>query len=295
MLKSQRIQLMLVLALVQKSKSRYCGIFYFYYMIVTSVKHFASPPKKIISLVPSQTEMLFYFGLQEEVIGITKFCVHPIEWHTGKTKIGGTKNININLIKKLQPDLIIANKEENEKVQVEELARHFNVWVTDVNNLQDALLMIHDVGELTHKTKEASTLISLIKTNFSKLQATNLPKEQAVYKLKTCYLIWKNPYMTVGGNTFINDMIKHCGLQNIFEDKMRYPEIEIQQITDAGCELILLSTEPYPFKQKHVDELQKLLPGKKIILADGEMFSWYGSRLLQAPEYFKSLIQQFKI
>jgi ABC-type Fe3+-hydroxamate transport system substrate-binding protein len=255
-------------------------------MIITSAQHFNHPPQKIISLVPSQTELLSCFGLDDEVIGITKFCIHPTEWFTTKTRVGGTKNINISLIKKSQPDLIIANKEENVKEQIEELAKEFTVWVTDVNTLEDALKMIKDVGELMHKTQEASTLITKIKTNFSQLQP---PK----YKLKTCYLIWKDPYMTIGGDTFINDMMKYCGVQNMFEDQNRYPQISLDELHVANCQLILLSSEPYPFKQKHIQQLQQQLPGKKIILVDGEMFSWYGSRLLLASSYYESLLKSF--
>ncbi len=256
--------------------------FIFTKMIITSTQHFKQP-QKIISLVPSLTELLSYFALEKEVIGITKFCIHPSEWFRTKTRVGGTKNINLKLIKKLQPNLIIANKEENVKEQIEELAKDFNVWITDVNTLEDALLMIKDIGEITHKTNEAELLISQIEINFSQLQPTN-------YKLQTCYLIWKDPYMTIGGDTFINDMMKYCGLQNIYEDKTRYPEITLEELQIANCQLILLSSEPYPFKQKQAEELQKALPDKKIILCDGEMFSWYGNRLLLAPSYFKNLL-----
>ena len=255
-------------------------------MILTSAKHFRHAPQKIISLVPSQTELLSYFGLDKEVVGITKFCVHPANWFTTKTRVGGTRHLNLALIKNLKPDLIIANKEENVKEQIEELAKDFNVWVTDVNTLQDALLMIMETGELTHKTNEAETLISAIKTNFSQLQTPN-------HQLQTCYLIWQKPYMTVGGDTFINDMMKHCGLQNIFENKSRYPEITLEELKIANCQLVLLSSEPYPFKQKHLDELQKILPDKKIILVDGEMFSWYGSRLLAANSCTFAYILKF--
>jgi ABC-type Fe3+-hydroxamate transport system substrate-binding protein len=257
--------------------------FIFREMIITSAQYFKNPPQKIISLVPSLTELLYYFGLKNEVIGITKFCVHPHEWYTSKTRVGGTKNINIDLIIKIKPDLVIANKEENVKAQIEELAKEFDVWVTDVNTLYDALLMINDLGALTHKINDAAKLVDGIKTNFSLLQIANL-------QLQTAYLIWQKPFMTIGGDTFINDMMKHCCLQNIFENNTRYPEITLEQLSKSNCELILLSSEPYPFKQQHVDELQKIMPGKKIILVDGEMFSWYGSRLLLAPGYFKSLL-----
>lgn len=268
-----------------KLPQQYESFFIFRQMIITSAQHFIRPPRKIISLVPSQTELLAYLCLDKEVTGITKFCVHPSEWFKTKTRIGGTKTINIRLIKELQPDLIIANKEENLKEQIEVLAVDFAVWVTDVNNLEDALIMINDVGELTHKTTEAATLVTQIKNEFSQLPATN-------YNIQSAYLIWQNPYMAAGSDTFINDMLKHCGLKNAFEKQTRYPEITLDDLKIADCRLILLSSEPFPFEQKHVSELQQQLPGKKIILVDGEMFSWYGSRLLKAAGYFKQLIHE---
>jgi len=247
-------------------------------------------PHRIISLVPSQTELLHCLGLEEETIGITKFCVHPKEWFHKKTRVGGTKTININLVHQLQPDLIIANKEENVKEQVEELARDHSVWLTDVNNLEEALQMIKDIGDLTGKEKEAAVLADEINTRFELLsrQTTNL-------KLQAAYLIWRDPYMTVGGDTFINDMMDKCGFINAFGSKERYPEINIAELKTQNCKLLLLSSEPYPFKQKHIDELSAQLPGCKIILADGEMFSWYGSRLLLAPGYFHELQSSLRI
>lgn len=242
-------------------------------------------PRKIISLVPSQTELLFDLGLDEEVIGITKFCVHPESWFRTKTRVGGTKTLQVDKIKSLQPDLIIANKEENIKEQIEELAKEFPVWISDVDNLQKALEMMQSVGEITSRQKQAATLIARIKTGFSHLPGQNV-------KPRTAYLIWKDPYMTVGGDTFIHDMLDRAGFENIFARQTRYPGITIDQL--ARCPLLLLSSEPYPFRQKHVDALQKQLPGTKILLADGEMFSWYGSRLLQAPAYFQELRQQIQ-
>ncbi len=240
-------------------------------------------PKRIISLVPSQTELLHYLGLEEETIGITKFCVHPENWFKTKIKVGGTKKINSHIIHKLKPDLIIANKEENLKEQVESLARDYPVWVTDVNNLEDGLRMIEDMGELTQKTDTSETLVRHIKKGFD-----HLPK--FINPVKTAYLIWRNPYMTIGGDTFINDMLIKCGFENVFGIKKRYPEITIAELLTANCQLLLLSSEPYPFKQKDIDEFSFRLPDCKIILADGEMFSWYGSRLLLAPDYFRGLI-----
>jgi ABC-type Fe3+-hydroxamate transport system substrate-binding protein len=251
-------------------------------MILQSTQQLTPLPLRIVSLVPSQTELLFDLGLDEQVVGITKFCVHPAEWFTTKTRVGGTKNINISTIKKLKPTLIIANKEENVKEQIEELANHYPVWLTNVNNLEEAVQMIEDIGALTHTQQKANHLTQKIKTNFEELNQTRA-------NINTCYLIWQNPYMTVGGDTFIHDMLQKCGFNNIFAHQSRYPEISINQLQTANCKLLLLSSEPYPFKQKHIDNLQQQLPNTKILLVDGEMFSWYGSRLLKAPQYFKEL------
>jgi ABC-type Fe3+-hydroxamate transport system substrate-binding protein len=239
-------------------------------------------PQRIISLVPSQTELLSDLGLTNEVIGITKFCIHPTEWFTNKKKVGGTKLLNLETIHELQPDLIIANKEENVKGQVEELEKYYPVWVSDVNNLADAYEMIEQVGLITDKQQTAGEIINSIKNNFAQLQTSN-------HKPQTIYLIWQKPYMTIGGDTFIHSMLQAAGFDNIYKDKTRYPEITITELQTLKPELLFLSSEPYPFQQKHIDELQTCLPDTKILLVDGEMFSWYGSRLLQAPAYFAKL------
>lgn len=241
---------------------------------------------RIISLVPSQTELLFYLGLENEVIGITKFCVHPLEWFSKKTRVGGTKNINFKTIDQLSPDLIIANKEENAKEQIEKLARKYDVWVTDVNNLSDAVKMINEIGKLTQRTEAASTLTWQINNEFEKLRMTVSLKR----KIKAAYFIWKDPFMVAGGDTFINDMMRYCGFDNIFSNQTRYPEIQLKEIEEKHCEIIILSSEPYPFNKKHKEEIQKIFPGIKIILTDGEMFSWYGSRLLKATDYFRNIM-----
>ena len=239
-----------------------------------------STPKRIISIVPSQTELLYDLGLFEAVIGITKFCIHPEEWFRNKLRVGGTKKLDIEKIRSLRPDLILANKEENEKEQVEMLANEFPVWTSDISSLQDALNMIRAVGEIVNKKREAGDIADRIIENFKSIP---VPAQN----LKTCYLIWKDPYMTIGGDTFIHDMLKHAGFDNMFGNCDRYPVTGIENL--QNCQLLLLSSEPYPFKQQHKEELQASLPQAKIMLVDGEMFSWYGSRLLQSPRYFNQL------
>lgn len=249
-----------------------------------SSQNFNEQPARIVSLVPSQTELLHHLGLEKEVIGITKFCIHPEEWFRAKTRVGGTKTLHLDKIKSLQPDLILANKEENEREQVEELAKHFPVWVTDVSNLEEALQMIETIGALTGKSSNAGALKNGIENGFNQLSfLTNSQKR------RVCYLIWKDPYLTVGGDTFIHNMLQQAHFENMFSGEKRYPEVAIEELQKRNCELLLLSTEPYPFTQKHIAFLQPQLPNTKIITVDGELFSWYGSRLQWAPAYFKAL------
>jgi ABC-type Fe3+-hydroxamate transport system substrate-binding protein len=241
----------------------------------------AQVPERIVSLVPSQTELLFYLGLGDRVVGVTKFCVHPLADCKAKTMVGGTKKLDIELIKSLKPDLVIGNKEENEQVQVEALMPHMPVWMSDVNNLPTALAMIKSIGEITGTTQQATDLISDIDKGFAELK----PKEST----KVVYLIWRKPYMTIGNDTFIHDMLERVGLVNAFGHQNRYPEVKVKDIAAAKPNVVLLSSEPYPFGQRHVDELREVLKDTPILLVDGEMFSWYGSRMLPAITYFNHL------
>jgi ABC-type Fe3+-hydroxamate transport system substrate-binding protein len=241
------------------------------------------PPQKIISLVPSQTELLFDLGLDEKVIGITKFCIHPKEKFKQTIKIGGTKTLDIEKIRALKPDLIIANKEENQQDQIEALAQEFPVWISDINTLTDALEMIVQVGELTDTEAKAKEIAATIRTNFEALNSLSKP-------LKVAYFIWKDPYMLAAKQTFIDDMLKYCGFENVLTET-RYPEITLETLQQLQPQVILLSTEPYPFKQKNIEELQTYFPHAFITLVDGEMFSWYGSRLMLSAQYFEGLLK----
>jgi len=252
-----------------------------------SHKRSVENPKRIISLVPSQTELLYHLGLYTETVGITKFCVHPLDWFQNKKRIGGTKNPNLELIRELNPDLIIANKEENNKGDVELLANNFPVWVTDVKNINDTLGMIQDIGKLTQKTEISHKLVSEIQEKLK--QNFNVTSSK---KTKGVYLIWQDPYMTVGKDTYIHEMMNLAGIENVFEKEIRYPEINDLAEVMKNAEIILLSSEPYPFSEKHINHFKLLFPDKKILLVDGEMFSWYGPRLLSSIPYLKNLNEQ---
>jgi ABC-type Fe3+-hydroxamate transport system substrate-binding protein len=241
-------------------------------------------PKRIISIVPSQTELLFDLGLDENIVGITTFCIHPANKVKHVAKIGGTKQLNIQAIHNLQPDLIIANKEENTQLQVEKLMVHYPVWISDISNLHNALSMITKIGEVTGKQIEAVKISNDIFLQFQNLNPLHT-------KIRVAYLIWRKPYMAAGSATFINSMLQLCGFENAISAE-RYPELSIDDLIAASPDVLLLSSEPYPFGQKHINELENVLPDTKIFLVDGEMFSWYGSRLLHAPAYFNTLISK---
>ncbi|MGN6800381.1 MAG: helical backbone metal receptor [Ginsengibacter sp.] len=255
----------------------------FLIMILTRENIGSKKYNRIVSLVPSQTELLFDLGLEKEVVGITKFCIHPDKWFREKARVGGTKKINSEKIKEISPDLIIANKEENVKEQIENLVEEFDVWITDVNTLKEATEMIRDIGSLCDREREAKLLASEIKAGFKNLNEDFSNKE----KKKAAYFIWKDPWMVAGGDTFINEMMNQAGFENVFATLDRYPEINLEDIP-LNTEFILLSSEPYPFKEKHKTEFAAINPQLKVELVDGEMFSWYGSRLLKSIDYFHS-------
>lgn len=238
-------------------------------------------PKRIISLVPSQSELLWDLGLRDELIGITKFCIHPNEMFKFKDRVGGTKTLDIHKIRSLKPDLIIGNKEENEYAQIKELQNEFPVWMSDIYNLNDAYKMISDIGELVHKKNEATRLVSNIQKSFSVIKK---------YNKTVLYLIWKNPFMAAGNSTFIGDVLNQMGLINSLKNSdLRYPELTMDEIKNLNPNLIFLSSEPFPFKESHINELKQLVPNATIKLVDGELFSWYGSRLLKSVEYLNNL------
>lgn len=236
-------------------------------------------PERIVSLVPSQTEFLVDIGLEEQLVGITKFCIHPTGLKKKKTIIGGTKNFHFDKIEALKPDLIIGNKEENYQEGIERLGQKFPVWMSDIYNLEDALEMMALLGEITDREASARKIISKIRTGFDR---------QLPYRGKAIYLIWQEPMIAVGSNTFIDDLLQRAGFTNLIS-KERYPEITKEEILGLKPDFLLLSSEPYPFGERHLEEYQRMFPDTRVRLVDGEMFSWYGSRLVEAGDYVTAL------
>jgi ABC-type Fe3+-hydroxamate transport system substrate-binding protein len=243
-----------------------------------------TPPKRIISLVPSQTELLHELGLSDEVAGITKFCVHPRRWFREKIRVGGTKKVKLDIIRNIHPDLIIGNKEENTKEDIELLRKHYPVWMSDIRSVEAAFDMIKAIGKITQKENKALECVR----NIQKAKETIPQLDEAP---SVAYFIWRKPWMVVGRNTYINNFLHSCGFRNAFADKLRYPEVNLSLLSDRNPDYIFLSSEPFPFKDKHLRELQAVTPDSNIELVNGEMFSWYGPRMKQGFDYVSKLIQ----
>ncbi|MES2799274.1 MAG: helical backbone metal receptor [Bacteroidota bacterium] len=240
-------------------------------------------PQRIVSLVPSQTELLWYLGLEMEVVGITKFCVHPEAWYRSKKRIGGTKQLHLDEIRDLLPDLVIANKEENTKSDIEALKKFTKVYVSDIESTSDAVEMIRVVGTLTGKEAKADQLAVEIENALSKLGANAADRSYL-------YFIWKDPDFVVGSRTFINSMLETAGFINHCRED-RYPE---WNSTFGDPNFIFLSSEPYPFTEVHFELFQQRFPFSEIMLIDGEMCSWYGPRMLDGVNYLQKLVSSIR-
>jgi ABC-type Fe3+-hydroxamate transport system substrate-binding protein len=241
------------------------------------------PPQRIVSLVPSQTELLAHLGLNDRVVGITRFCVHPDTWRERTTIVGGTKEVNINRVAKLKPDLVLANHEENTRDDIHALMDLAPVYVTDVPTVDAARAMIRTVGRLVDRADAAGELAAAIKQRFSALDPGS--------PIRAAYLIWRDPLMTIGHDTIIHDVMQRGGFTNVFSDRTRYPEIALDALVDAAPDVLLLPDEPFPFPQKprFSADLREALPETPIHFVDGELFSWYGPRLLDAPAHLRTL------
>lgn len=243
-------------------------------------------PKKIVSLVPSQTELLVDLGLREHIVGVTKFCVHPEDLRKEKKVVGGTKQVHFSRIKALNPDIILCNKEENTEKMVAELEKIAPVHVSDVKTIDDAINLIHQYGAIfgvPEKASEIAERISLLRKDFQEFIAE-------VPLRKVAYFIWKDPWMVAGKDTFIAHLLALNHFKNAYsEENSRYPEIDLKELDERDVDWLLLSTEPFPFKEKDVELLKNEVKNARVRIVDGEYFSWYGSRLISAFTYFRGL------
>ncbi|HET7578484.1 MAG TPA: helical backbone metal receptor [Bacillales bacterium] len=239
------------------------------------------PPKRIVSLCPSITETLFDLGLEDRIVGRTRYCIHPEDLVKNVKTVGGTKKIKQDVIDELNPDLIVAEKEENPKEAIEALETHYPVFVTDVETYDDGLRMILDLGTLTDREEKAAEMVSAIKKKFQNLLRT---KKQTV-----AYVIWKNPYMVAGSQTYIDSLLEKAGFTNVFGNlSERYPTVSIEDFREASPDTIFLASEPFPFQESHRKEFEQQVPKSQITRIDGEI-CWYGSRMLKAADKLNRL------
>jgi ABC-type Fe3+-hydroxamate transport system substrate-binding protein len=248
------------------------------------------PFNRIISLVPSLTELVVHLDLEEKLVGITKFCIHPEGLKKTKTIVGGTKQVHLDKIRDLKPDLILCNKEENSLEMVQDLEKICQVHISNIITFSDSLDLKEKYGLLFEKENKANELVSELSKKHRSFQDSLSAK-----KIKVAYFIWRRPWMVVGGDTFINYMLELNGWENIYKgSEGRYPEIDLELLKDQNPDLILLSSEPFPFQQKHIDEI-RVFSNARIEIVNGEFFSWYGSRQLKAFDYFKELQRYLSI
>ncbi len=243
-------------------------------------------PNRIVSLVPSITETLFDLGVGDRVVGITKFCVHPQHWKNKKTIVGGTKNPQIERIRELNPDWVFSVKEENRKEDIEQIRQFAPVSVYDIETYDQALDSLTDVARICGKADEGAGFAEEIKTAF---ENPGLKTMQSV-----AYIIWKNPIMVAAAKTFVHDLLGLAGFSNVFAGKTRYPQTDYEELNRLSPDLVFLSSEPYPFSGKHLPDWQQAMPRSRILLVEGEMFSWYGTRMLKAAKYFEALRQNLQ-
>jgi ABC-type Fe3+-hydroxamate transport system substrate-binding protein len=246
---------------------------------------------RIISLCPSLTELVFDLGAGDELVGRTKFCVHPEPAVSAIEKVGGTKNPKIERIIALEPDLVLMNEEENRREDAEALAAaRVNCLTSMPRDARETATMVRRIGEAIGRSDAGERIASAIEAARERVRAAALERQRVSF----AYLIWREPLMTVSGDTFVSAILGEVGAINVFEQASeRYPEITAGQLAAAAPDAVLLSSEPFPFKDKHADELAARtgLAREAFHLVDGELLSWHGSRTIRGLEYAGELME----
>ncbi len=239
----------------------------------------AGPPQRIISLVPSLTETLVDLGVEDRIVGLTKFCIHPDHLRRERTRVGGTKGVRVDVILDLQPDLVIANIEENDAQDIMALEiAGVPCWVCNVRTVERAFRLLADLGELVGAAERGREMEAEARRIWESGRETAPSLD-----LRIAYAVWRNPWMWAGSDAYIQSVLRWWGWSPWPEDT-RYPELDLDAVRQAGVDEVFLPSEPFPFKAAHKAECE----GLDARLVDGEMFSWYGSRMLHVPRYIAS-------
>ena len=251
------------------------------------------PPKRIVSLVPSITEALFTFGLRDEIAGVTQFCSEPRSYVASKPKVGGTKTLDVSLVLALEPDLVIANAEENRQEDIRQLlAAGQRVFVTFPRTVPGAIAMLRQLSQMTGTSEAAEPYLEDAEQALAEVKAANAQRP----RLRVFCPIWRRPWMTVGSNTYMHDFIASCGGFNIFSERHeRYPKAELDEVARRAPQVIMLPDEPYPFTEKHMPEIMEYqyVPAvreKRIYLLEGKHLCWYGPRMAGSLRHVQKLL-----
>ena len=251
------------------------------------------PAHRIVSLVPSTTELLCTLGLADALVGVTVYCVEPREVVRTKTRVGGEKDPDLATIRALAPDLVIANIEENTREHVEALrAAGLRVWLTYPRSVAESLAMIRDLGEVTGARAAAEALLAELTALHAEVRARLAGRRPT----PVFYPIWRDPWMTIGRDTYIHDLLATCGGANVFGDRDRYPTITLADAAARAPEVVLLPDEPFRFRRAHLRELEAYpdvpaVRSGRLHLVDGKRFSWHGPRLAEALRTVPALLE----
>jgi ABC-type Fe3+-hydroxamate transport system substrate-binding protein len=242
-------------------------------------------PTRIVSLIPSTTELLCHLGLADALVGVTVYCREPEALLRGKTRIGGEKDPDLERIRALAPDLVVANVEENRREDVDALrAAGIAVHVTYPRTAAGAIAMIRELGEVTGTAARATALADDLEARLAAARAAAARRAAT----RVFYAIWREPYMTIGADTYVHDVLAVCGAANVFADATaRYPRVTLDEIAARRPEVILLPDEPFRFRRVHVRDFAAYpdvpaVRDGRIHLVDGKPFSWHGARLGEA-------------
>jgi ABC-type Fe3+-hydroxamate transport system substrate-binding protein len=244
----------------------------------------AAPPRRIVSLIPSTTELLCALGLADALVGVTVYCIEPRDVVRGKTRVGGEKDPDLAAIRALAPDLVVANIEENRREDIDALrAAGVRVWVTYPRTVAEGLAMIRDLGEVTGARERARALLDTLEPLYARARE----RAAAHRPVPVFYPIWRQPWMTIGADTYVHDLLATCGGANVFGDRTRYPTVTLEEMAAKAPEVILLPDEPFRFRRAHLADFHayETVPavrGRRIHLVDGKPFSWHGPRLAEA-------------
>lgn len=252
-----------------------------------------APPRRIVSLVPSTTEILCQLGLAEALVGVTRYCVEPRAALRGKARVGGSKTPDLARIRALAPDLVVANIEENHREHVEALrAAGIPVWVTYPRTIAEAARMIRELGEVTGTAAVAAALAADLEARAAAARAARAGRPG----VPVFYPIWREPWMTIGADTYIHDVLAACGAANVFADRPeRYPAVTLAEVAARRPAVILLPDEPFRFRRVHIRDFEvypeiPAVRAGRIHLVDGRPFSWHGPRFAEALRVVEPLL-----